>query len=61
MQLAADERVYETDEPSAAGVNACVEDAIALDPTQYQWEYKRYHKLSEEQEGHPDHGSFRLY
>ncbi|EWH03891.1 lysophospholipid acyltransferase family protein [Halomonas sp. BC04] len=60
--LAADERVYETDETtSATGVNACVEDAIALDPAQYQWEYKRYRKVIQQQEGHPDHGSFRLY
>ncbi|MBZ0329338.1 lysophospholipid acyltransferase family protein [Halomonas sp. ANAO-440] len=60
--LAADEQVYSPDEEqSATGVNACVEDAIALDPAQYQWEYKRYRKVIEEQEGHPDHGSFRLY
>lgn len=60
--LAADERVYATDEAlSAAGVNACVEAAIALEPAQYQWEYKRYRKVVEEQQGHPDHSSFRLY
>jgi Kdo2-lipid IVA lauroyltransferase/acyltransferase len=60
--LAADERVYQADEAeSAAGVNACVEAAIALDPAQYQWEYKRYRKVIQQQEGHPDHRSFRLY
>ncbi|MFC3282280.1 lysophospholipid acyltransferase family protein [Litchfieldella rifensis] len=60
--LAADARVYETDETaSATGVNACVEAAIALDPPQYQWEYKRYRKVPEELAGHPDHKSFRLY
>lgn len=60
--LAADERVYDTDEEqSATGVNACVEDAIALDPAQYQWEYKRYRKVIEEQQGVPNHQEFRLY
>ncbi|MDR5906921.1 lysophospholipid acyltransferase family protein [Franzmannia qiaohouensis] len=60
--LAADTRVYETDETaSAAGVNACVEAAISLEPAQYQWEYKRYRKVIQEQQGHPDHPSFRLY
>jgi len=60
--LAADERVYATDEEqSATGVNACVEDAIALDPAQYQWEYKRYRKVIEEQQGLPNHREFRLY
>ncbi|HSP58098.1 MAG TPA: lysophospholipid acyltransferase family protein [Halomonas sp.] len=60
--LAADERVYESDDAtSATGVNACVEAAIALDPTQYQWEYKRYRKVIQEQQGHPRHRSFRLY
>lgn len=60
--LAADERVYATDErESATGVNACVEAAIALDPAQYQWEYKRYRKVVEEQQGHPRHPEFRLY
>lgn len=60
--LAADERVYASDETqSATGVNACVEAAIALDPAQYQWEYKRYRKVPEELAGHPDHQSFRLY
>ncbi|WP_027961534.1 lysophospholipid acyltransferase family protein [Halomonas halodenitrificans] len=60
--LAADERVYSADEvTSATGVNACVEAAIALDPAQYQWEYKRYRKVIQEQEGHPDHRRFRIY
>ncbi|MDI5983694.1 lipid A biosynthesis acyltransferase [Halomonas sp. M4R5S39] len=60
--LAADERVYATDETaSATGVNACVEAAIALDPAQYQWEYKRYRKVIQQQQGHPEHQSFRLY
>jgi Kdo2-lipid IVA lauroyltransferase/acyltransferase len=60
--LAADERVYSPDEAeSATGVNACVEAAIALDPAQYQWEYKRYRKVVEEQEGVPNHQAFRLY
>lgn len=60
--LAADARVYESDDAtSATGVNACVEAAIALDPTQYQWEYKRYRKVIQEQQGHPRHRSFRLY
>ncbi|MCE8016030.1 lysophospholipid acyltransferase family protein [Halomonas sp. MCCC 1A17488] len=60
--LAADERVYSTDETqSATGVNACVEDAIALDPAQYQWEYKRYRKVIEEQQGVPNHKTYRLY
>ncbi len=60
--LPADERVYTTDEvESATGVNACVEAAIALDPAQYQWEYKRYRKVIEEQQGVPNHQAFRLY
>jgi Kdo2-lipid IVA lauroyltransferase/acyltransferase len=60
--LAADERVYSPDEAaSATGVNACVEAAIALDPAQYQWEYKRYRKVIQQQEGHPEHRRFRLY
>jgi Kdo2-lipid IVA lauroyltransferase/acyltransferase len=60
--LAADERVYAADEAqSATGVNACVEAAIALDPAQYQWEYKRYRKVIEEQQGVPNHQEFRLY
>lgn len=60
--LPADERVYATDEAeSATGVNACVEAAIALDPAQYQWEYKRYRKVIQEQEGDPHHREFRIY
>lgn len=60
--LAADERVYATDEvTSARGVNASVEAAIGLDPAQYQWEYKRYRKTPEEEQGHPEFRRFRLY
>lgn len=60
--LAADERVYAPDETtSARGVNACVESTIALDPAQYQWEYKRYRKTPEEAEGKPGWKRFRLY
>ncbi|SDK14746.1 lysophospholipid acyltransferase family protein [Billgrantia gudaonensis] len=60
--LAADERVYSTDEgESASGVNACVEAAIALDPAQYQWEYKRYRKVIQQQEGRPDYRRYRIY
>lgn len=60
--LPADERVYAADEAqSATGVNACVQAAIALDPAQYQWEYKRYRKVIEEQQGVPNHQAFRLY
>ncbi|MGM0693378.1 MAG: lysophospholipid acyltransferase family protein [Pseudomonadota bacterium] len=60
--LAADARVYDPDEvTSATGVNASVEAAIALDPAQYQWEYKRYRKTPQEAEGRPDFKRFRLY
>lgn len=60
--LAADERVYASDEAlSARGVNASVEAAIALDPSQYQWEYKRYRKTPEEEQGLPDFKRFRIY
>lgn len=60
--LAADDRVYDSDETrSATGVNACVEAAIALDPAQYQWEYKRYRKVPEELAGVPNHRRYRLY
>ena len=60
--LAADERVYDTDEvTSAAGVNACVESAIALDPVQYQWEYKRWKKTEQEQQKVPGYRQQRLY
>lgn len=58
----ADERVYESDEAiSARGVNASVEAAIALDPEQYQWEYKRYRKTPEEEQDNPEHKKFRIY
>ncbi|MDN6180059.1 MAG: lysophospholipid acyltransferase family protein [Halomonas subglaciescola] len=60
--LDADERVYSADDvTSATGVNACVEAAIALDPAQYQWEYKRYRKVIEEQLDLPNYRDFRLY
>ena len=60
--LAADPQVYAADEAeSATGVNACVEKAIALDPAQYQWEYKRYRKVIEEQQGLPNAKQYRLY
>ncbi|MCP1317912.1 lysophospholipid acyltransferase family protein [Halomonas sp. 707B3] len=60
--LDADERVYSADDAaSATGVNASVEASIALDPAQYQWEYKRYRKVVEEQQGLPDANDFRLY
>lgn len=60
--LAADERVYHNDEAiSARGVNASVEAAIALDPVQYQWEYKRYGKTPQEEQKQPDHQRFRIY
>ena len=60
--LAADERVYDPDEAIAArGVNASVEAAIALDPAQYQWEYKRYRKTPEEQQQRSDYRRYRLY
>mgnify|MGYP000034624852 CR=1 FL=1 len=60
--LAADERVYDPDEvTSASGVNASVEAAIALDPAQYQWEYKRYRKTPEQAAGHANYRQFRLY
>ena len=45
--MRADERVYADDDATAAhGVNASVERIIALDPAQYQWEYKRYKHTS---------------
>lgn len=60
--LDADERVYSAEEvESAIGVNASVEASIALDPAQYQWEYKRYRKVVEEQQQHPQANDFRLY
>lgn len=58
----ADDRVYsEDDVQSATGVNASVEAAIALDPAQYQWEYKRYRKVADEQHQRPDGQDARLY
>ncbi len=60
--LDADDRVYsEDDVQSATGVNASVEAAIALDPAQYQWEYKRYRKVADEQHQRPDGQDARLY
>lgn len=60
--LDADERVYsDNDVVSATGVNACVEAAIALAPAQYQWEYKRYRKVVQEQQKLPDFNDYRLY
>ncbi|GEN24708.1 lipid A biosynthesis lauroyl acyltransferase [Halomonas cupida] len=60
--LAADERVYSEDEAtSCAGVNASVEGAIALEPAQYQWEYKRFSKTPEEECGDPNFRRHRLY
>ncbi|WP_110686919.1 lysophospholipid acyltransferase family protein [Salinicola aestuarinus] len=60
--LAADERVYAGDETdSAAGVNACVESAVALDPVQYQWEYKRWKKTEQEARKEPGYRQYRLY
>mgnify|MGYP001160943251 FL=1 len=60
--LDADERVYSADDTeSATGVNASVEASVALDPAQYQWEYKRYRKVVEEQQGLPNANNFRLY
>ncbi|MCC5900975.1 MAG: lysophospholipid acyltransferase family protein [Halomonas sp.] len=60
--LDADERVYSADDViSATGVNASVEASIALEPAQYQWEYKRYRKVIEEQQGLANANDFRLY
>ncbi|GGC78112.1 lysophospholipid acyltransferase family protein [Vreelandella lutescens] len=60
--LDADEQVYsEDDVASATGVNASVEASLALDPVQYQWEYKRYRKVVEECHGTVDASEFRLY
>lgn len=60
--LDADERVYsEEDVVSATGVNASVEAAIALEPAQYQWEYKRYRKVVQEQQKLPNFSDYRLY
>ncbi|WP_233266541.1 lysophospholipid acyltransferase family protein [Cobetia sp. L2A1] len=60
--LAADEGVYDENETiSARGVNASVEDAIALAPAQYQWEYKRWRKSPEEMAKQPDWREKRFY
>ncbi|EHJ93259.1 lysophospholipid acyltransferase family protein [Vreelandella boliviensis] len=60
--LDADEWVYSNDDvQSATGVNASVESAIALDPAQYQWEYKRYRKVVQEQQKLANFSDFRLY
>ncbi|MCH4809725.1 lysophospholipid acyltransferase family protein [Vreelandella neptunia] len=60
--LEADERVYSDDDvQSATGVNASVEAAIGLDAAQYQWEYKRYRKVVQEQQNLSNFRDFRLY
>lgn len=60
--LDADERVYSDDDvQSATGVNASVESAIALEPAQYQWEYKRYRKVVQEQQNLANFRDYRLY
>ena len=60
--LDADERVYSDEEvQSATGVNASVESAIALEPAQYQWEYKRYRKVVQEQQNLANFRDYRLY
>lgn len=60
--LDADERVYSPDDvESATGVNASVEAAIALAPAQYQWEYKRYRKVVQEQQKLANYRDYRLY
>lgn len=60
--LDADERVYSPDDQtSATGVNASVEAAIALEPAQYQWEYKRYRKIVQEQQKLANYRDYRLY
>ncbi|MDQ7727035.1 lysophospholipid acyltransferase family protein [Halomonas sp. SpR8] len=60
--LDADERVYSADDvESATGVNASVEAAIALAPAQYQWEYKRYRKVVQEQQKLANYRDYRLY
>jgi Kdo2-lipid IVA lauroyltransferase/acyltransferase len=60
--LDADERVYSDDDvQSATGVNASVEAAISLEPTQYQWEYKRYRKVVQEQQKLANYRDYRLY
>lgn len=58
----ADERVYSPDDQiSATGVNASVEAAIDLEPAQYQWEYKRYRKVVQEQQKLANYRDYRLY
>ncbi|BBI49360.1 hypothetical protein HORIV_17810 [Vreelandella olivaria] len=60
--MEADERVYsDEDVQSATGVNASVESAIALEPAQYQWEYKRYRKVVQEQQNLANFRDYRLY
>ncbi|MGQ7260608.1 lysophospholipid acyltransferase family protein [Vreelandella sp. V005] len=60
--LDADERVYSDDDvQSATGVNASVEAAIGLAPAQYQWEYKRYRKVVQEQQKLANYRDYRLY
>ncbi|REC94248.1 lysophospholipid acyltransferase family protein [Kushneria indalinina] len=61
--LQADERVYaqEDEALSARGVNASVEAAIALDPMQYQWEYKRYRRTPGQLENVPGWRERRFY
>lgn len=60
--LDADERVYSPDDQtSATGVNASVEAAIDLEPAQYQWEYKRYRKVVQEQQKLANYRDYRLY
>lgn len=60
--LDADERVYSDDDvQSATGVNASVEAAIGLSPAQYQWEYKRYRKVVQEQQQLANYRDYRLY
>ncbi|QNI03646.1 lysophospholipid acyltransferase family protein [Halomonas sp. SH5A2] len=60
--LDADERVYDADDvQSASGVNASVEDAVALAPAQYQWEYKRYRKTVQEQQKLANFRDYRIY
>ncbi|CAO1660817.1 Lipid A biosynthesis acyltransferase [Halomonas sp. NYA30] len=60
--LDADERVYSPDDQtSATGVNASVEAAISLEPAQYQWEYKRYRQVVQEQQKLANYRDYRLY
>ncbi|WP_027351894.1 lysophospholipid acyltransferase family protein [Halotalea alkalilenta] len=60
--IEADPRVYDADEAVAAlGVNKSVERAIALAPTQYQWEYKRYKRTPGQLEEEPGWKQRRFY